>query len=195
MARPGRVLLARSWPEMRAAACAPSRHRKAPLDCSAVQVISRAIRDLRLPSRWDVGEMLVPKRPVSGNVGLDRSVVSGGDGREGLSPSGDHPDAGACIGRLLGPSNPGGRRRFRSDRVSASGDRFQEDCMSEAMRVWLASLNAAELAVFGAVLLGVFIIYLGTAMATALFHRDRARRLLALEIFRDLLDVISRRSR
>jgi hypothetical protein len=154
------------------------------------------MHDLHLPSRWDVGEMLVPKRPVSGNVGLDRSVVSGGDSREGLSPPpGDHPDAGACIGRLLGPSNPGGRRRFRSDCVSASGDRFQEDCMSAAMGVWLGSLNAAELAVFGAVVLGVFIVYLGTAMATALFHRDRARRLLALEIFRDLLDVISRRSR
>jgi hypothetical protein len=79
--------------------------------------------------------------------------------------------------------------------VNASEDRFQEDYVSAAMRVWLGSLNAAALAVFGGVVLGVFIVYLGTAMATALFHRDRARRLIALEIFRDLLDIISRRSR
>jgi hypothetical protein len=52
-----------------------------------------------------------------------------------------------------------------------------------------------DLALFGAGLLGVLIVYLGVAMATALLHRDRSRRLMALAIFRDLLGVFSRRQR
>ena len=40
------------------------------------------------------------------------------------------------------------------------------------------------LSVVGAALLGVFVVFLGTAMATALFHRDRAHQLIALETFR-----------
>jgi hypothetical protein len=56
-------------------------------------------------------------------------------------------------------------------------------------------VNAEELATFGAGLLGVLVVYLGTAMATALFHHDRSRQLIALEIFRELLSVLSRRPR
>lgn len=56
-------------------------------------------------------------------------------------------------------------------------------------------LHLGELSVVGAVLLGVFVVLLGTAMATALFHRDRSRQLIALEIFRDLLSLFSGRSR
>jgi hypothetical protein len=62
-------------------------------------------------------------------------------------------------------------------------------------RLWLGSVNAGELAAFGAGLLGVLVVYLGAAMATALFHRDRSRQLIALEIFRELLSVLSRRPR
>jgi fatty-acid desaturase len=51
------------------------------------------------------------------------------------------------------------------------------------------------LAVFGAALLCVFVTYLGVAMTTALFHRDRAHRAIALEIFRDLLALFKRSSR
>ena len=57
------------------------------------------------------------------------------------------------------------------------------------------SINAGGLAASGAGLLSVFVFYLGTAMATALFHRDRSRRLIALEIFRDLLGLFGRRPR
>jgi hypothetical protein len=52
-----------------------------------------------------------------------------------------------------------------------------------------------RLAVFGAALLGVLVIYLGVAMTAALFHRDRARRAIALEIFRDLLTLFKRSPR
>jgi purine-cytosine permease-like protein len=55
--------------------------------------------------------------------------------------------------------------------------------------------TAVRFAVFGAALLGVLVIYLGVAMATALFHRDRAHRAVAHEIFRDLLALLVRRPR
>jgi hypothetical protein len=52
-----------------------------------------------------------------------------------------------------------------------------------------------EAALFAAGLLAVLLLYLGLAMAIALFHRDRSRQLMALEIFRDLLGVFGRRQR
>jgi hypothetical protein len=100
------------------------------------------------------------------------------------------------IGRLLGPSNPGDPEALTAvtERVpSRSGP--QEDDVSSLFRTWLGSLNAEDVAVFGAGLLGVLVVYLGMAMSTALFHHDRSRRLIALEIFRDLLSVLSRRPR
>jgi hypothetical protein len=101
------------------------------------------------------------------------------------------------IGRLLGPSNPG----WFGDVIALSRD-------VSALQPWEAGVSfllrsvldssrpmIGGLAVFGAAVLGVFVTYLGVAMTIALFHRDRARRAVALEIFRDLLALFTRSSR
>jgi hypothetical protein len=105
--------------------------------------------------------------------------------------------AGFVLG-VLGPSNPG-----RSGGVGRAGKRgvsalqpWEAD-VSLLLRSVLDSSGPAvgRLVIFGAVLLGVLVIYLGVAMTTALFHRDRAHRVVALEIFRDLLALFTRGSR
>jgi hypothetical protein len=99
---------------------------------------------------------------------------------------------------VLGPSNPGGLEACAAAVPGASARYvLREDDVSPLFRYLLDSPGPVlgDLALFGAGLLGVLLVYLGVAMAAALFHRDRSRRLMALAIFRDLLGVFSRRQR
>ncbi|MER7674679.1 hypothetical protein ABTY61_40335 [Kitasatospora sp. NPDC096128] len=63
--------------------------------------------------------------------------------------------------------------------------------------LFLRALEAAGSwgAVFAAVVMGVFLVFIGTAMAIALFHRDPIRAERAREIFKDLLGLFRRGNR
>jgi hypothetical protein len=140
---------------------------------------------------------VLAERPVSGKRSGCLSVVSAGVAEEQRPCQFITPRPGFSYWTYWGRPIRAARRQVRHRCRVPPRYVLREDDVSPLFRYLLDSPGPmpGDLALFGAGLLGVLIVYLGVAMATALLHRDRSRRLMALAIFRDLLGVFSRRQR